>query len=1094
MPSDRVSEPRIEGWRGVLPDLPSTVRALSGGAKALLRTAFCAVLLVIPVMLSSPTMAQEKPAVIVAAVDPEIVDIPVQDGNDIRFRKLSLSQGLSQTRVSHIVQDNDGYLWFGTQHGVNRYDGYGFRVFKHEQGQPDSLSGIFIYSLFKDRSGTIWVGSDQFLDAFDKATETFRHYSFDPANPTVIHISEDRQGNLWLSTGRGLYRLDPKSGKAVRFGHDPKDPASLSSDDVKSSGEDREGTFWVATSAGLEAFDRATGKVTRRITLREEVREFSFHEDRHGTFWVIYGSGNGLAVYDRKENKLIRYAFAGQDGGKSLTGVYAILEASDGNIWLATMGAGLLRFDRDNMRFIRYKNDPNDPQSLSENRVIALFEDAEGNIWTGLHATPPNSFPTDAAPFRTLWPSPGHVDKLGEALVNTIYEDRSGAIWLGAGGALNRLDPQTRTVEVFTPAGPNASIEVLAIAEDSNGTLWIGSLGGGLYAFDPATRQFKAYRYDAANPQGISSDIVTRILVDRSGELWLATWNGINRFDPATGDFTTYKQDPSASAEAYFSIVEDENGRFWLGTTAGLVSFNPRDATFTAYKHDANDPQSLSNNVVNSVYAPGGGVIWLGTQNGLNRLNVESGKFDVFYERDGLAGNAVSCLLGGNDGQLWMSTNRGISRMNVNQRSFDSYTTADGLPGNDLTGWNACNSGRSGKMYFGGFAGATVNNAGALGHDEFVPPVVFTDLQVGTPPNAVPPKFTHASGDQPAAVTVPYDERDMTVSFSALSYRSPETTRYRYKLMGYDSEWHAATSDQRTISYAALPAGSFTLRVQAATTRGNWNMPGASMQIVVLPPWWQSWWARLTVIGILLAGLVSLYRYRVAKVAAQYNILLQERISERNRLARDLHDTLLQSFQGLIYRLQAVRHSLPHQPAAAAAMLDVVLDKSDEAIIEGRNAVQALRDSTHADFDIVAAVRSEADELAKLNPGNAASFKLDVHGQPFDLDPKVRDDVYRIVLEALRNAFRHAGASSIDCEFIFTDTDLRIQVQDNGSGIRTGAGEDGASGKRWGLAGMKERAEKIGAHLLIESHSGKGTKIELVVKGSRGGWGRNLRA
>lgn len=1094
MPPDRVLKPRIEGWRGVLPGLLSTVKALSEEAKALLRAALLPAALVIPIILSCPSMAQDKPAVIVADVDPEIVSIPVEDGNDIRFRRLSLSQGLSQTRVSHIVQDNDGYLWFGTQHGVNRYDGYGFRVFKKEQGQPGSLSGIYIYSLFKDRSGTIWVGSDQFLDAFDKTTETFRHYSIDPANPTVIHISEDRQGNLWLSTGRGLYQLDPKSGKSVRYAHDPTDPTSLSSDDVKSSGEDKEGTFWVANSAGLEAFDRATGKVTTRIPLREEVREFSFHEDRHGIFWVIYGSGNGLGVYDRKTNRFVRYAFEGRDGDKSLTGVYAILETTDGDIWLATMGSGLLRFDRDNFRFVRYRNDPNDPHSLAENRVIALFEDAEGNIWTGLHATPPNSFPKDPLPFQTLWPSPGHVDKLGEALVNTIYEDRSGAIWLGAGGALNRLDPKTRTVDVFTPSGPNASIEVLAIAEDAEGTLWIGSLGGGLYAFDPKTRQFRAYRYGAGNPQGISSDIVTRILVGKSGELWLTTWNGINRFDPATGHFTTYKKDPTASAEPYFSIVEDEKGFFWLGTTAGLVKFDPRNAAFTVYKHGDDDPQSLSNNVVNSIYSPGDGTVWLGTQNGLNRLHVDSGKFDVFFEHDGLAGNAVSCLLGGNDGQLWMSTNRGISRMNVNQSSFDSYSTADGLPGNDLTGWNACNSGRSGKMYFGGFAGATVNNAGALGHDDFVPPVVFTDLQVGTPPNAAPPDFTRGSGDQPGAVTLPYNDRDMTVSFSALSYRSPETTRYRYKLMGFDNEWHAATSDQRSISYAALPAGTFTLRVQAATTRGNWNMPGASLQIVVLPPWWQSWWARLAVIGILLAGLVSLYRYRVAKVAAQYSIRLEERISERNRLARDLHDTLLQSFQGLIYRLQAVRHSLPHQPAAAAAMLDVVLDKGDEAIIEGRNAVQALRDSTHADFDIVAAVRSEAEELAKLNPSNAASFKFNVYGQPFDLDPKVRDDVYRIILEALRNAFRHAGASSIDCEFIFTDADLRIQVRDDGSGIRSSAGEDGTSTKRWGLAGMKERAEKIGAHLLIESHSGKGTKIELVVKGSRGGWGRNLRA
>ncbi|MDI7922383.1 sensor histidine kinase [Ferirhizobium litorale] len=1028
-------------------------------------------------------------------VDPKVHVVPVSDADDIRFRRLSLSHGLSQTRVSHIVQDNDGYLWFGTQHGVNRYDGYGFRVFKKEQDQPGSLSGTYIYSLFEARSGTIWVGSDQYLDAFDKTTETFRHYSIDAANPTVIHISEDRQGNLWLSTGSGLYRLNPKSGESARFAHDPADPASLSSDDVKSSGEDREGRFWVANSKGLEAFDRTTGKVTTRIPLREEVREFTFHEDRHGTFWVIYGSGNGLGIYDRKANKFVRYAFAGQDGDNSLTGAYAILEASDGTIWLATMGSGLLRFDRESFQFVRYRNDPNNPNSIAGNRVIALFEDIEGNIWTGMHAAPPNSFPIDPLPFRTLWPSPGHVDKLGEALVNTIYEDRSGAVWLGASGALNRLDPVKGTVEVFSPSGPNSSIEVLAITEDDHGILWIGSLGGGLYAFDPATRQFKAHRYEAGNPHSISSDIVTRILVGKSGELWLTTWNGINRYDPATQRFTTYKKDPVASAEPYFSIVEDDTGLFWLGTTAGLVNFDPGNATFVVYKHDANDPESLSNNVVNTVLAPGGGVVWLGTQNGLNRFHVETGKFDRFFEADGLAGNAVSCILGGRDGQLWMSTNRGISKMDVANTRFDNYTTADGLPGNDLTGWNACNKGRSGSLYFGGFAGATTSREAAIAKDDFVPPIVFTGLQVGMPPRAIPSGLTPTGSRQPLSVTMAHDQSYVTVSFSALSFRSPETTRYRYKLMGFDNYWHVAASDQRSISYAALPPGTFTLQVQAATTRGNWNMPGANLEIVVQPPWWDSLWATSAAVALLLLSIASLYRYRVKKVAAQYRIRLEERISERNRLARDLHDTLLQSFQGLIYRLQAARNSLPHQPAAAAAALDVLLEKSDEAIIEGRNAVQALRDSTQADFDIISALRSEASELAKSQPKTChANFRLDVHGEPFALDTGIRDDVYRIVCEALRNAFKHSGASSIHCELEFTDTDLRVRVQDNGSGIRVGNDEGAPGGRRWGIAGMKERAEKIGAHLLIESHTGSGTRIELVVKNPAVSWHKGLKA
>lgn len=1020
--------------------------------------------------------------VMVAKVAPAFTHVQVEDRNDIQFRKLLLSEGLSQTRVSQIIQDDDGYLWFGTQHGVSRYDGYGFHVFKHVRGDRGSLSGVFIYALFKDSSGTIWVGSDQFLDAFDNTTGTFRHYSVDESNPTVIHISEDRRGFLWLATSQGLYRLDRTSGETKRFGHDQNNPHSLSSSDIKSTGEDREGVFWVASSGGLEAFDRDTGQVQVRIPLRQEVREFSFHEDSHGVFWIIYGSGNGLGIYDRKTNTLIRYAFEDEATESGLSGVFAALETTNGDMWFATMGAGLLKFDRENERFIRYRNDPSDARSLAENRAIALFEDREGNIWTGLHATPPNVFPSDAPPFLKVWPFPGHVDKLGESLVNTIFEDRDGAVWIGAGGALNRIDPDGKTLQVLEPLGAGTSVEVLAITQDTKGTLWIGTLGAGLYSYDPSTGQFTSYRYSQNNVDGLSSDIVTRIHVAESGDLWLTTWNGLDKFDPATGKFTTYKRDPASSAEAYFSIVPDGKGSFWLGTTAGLVRFDPKGATFTTYKHTPGDNSSLSNNTVNSLYLAPDGKLWIGTQNGLNKLDTETGKFEAFFDRDGLAGNAVSCLLSDGRGDLWMSTNRGVSRMDRAAATFQTYSASDGLPGEDLTGWNACANGGSDRLYFGGFTGATVKI-----HDDarkpFVPPVVFTEIQAGNLPAQAGPATLSGTGQ--ASFTLPYSTRNMTISFSALSFRSPDSTRYRYRLEGLDTNWHSADSNQRTISYAVLPPGDFTLTVQAATTRGDWNMPGAGLKIMVLPPWWDTWWFYGTTFALPVAALATLYRYRVAKVAAQYRIRLEERVGERNRVARDLHDTLLQSFQGLTFRLQAARHLLPKQPEEAARMLDLVLEKSDDAIIEGRNAVQALRDTKGIDTNLVEAVRTVGQELASAaSVVPSPAFRLDLSGRPTDIRPNVQEEVYRITSEALRNAFKHAGASLIKCQFDYDASGLKIRVCDDGLGIVRGAYD--RAGKRWGMAGMKERAEKIGADLAIESTPGEGTSVELTLKARPG--------
>ena len=1018
----------------------------------------------------------------VAEVAPDIIKVKVEERDDIRFRRISLSQGLSQTRVSQIVQDDDGYLWFGTQHGVNRYDGQRFQVFKHELGNPESLSGIFIYSLFKDRNGTIWVGSDQFLDAFDKKTGTFRHYSLDPANPTVIHISEDSEGNLWLSTSLGLFRLDPATGKSVRFGHDAKDAASLSSDDIKSTGTDSRGVFWVASNAGLEAFDRASGKVSVRIPLREEVREFKFHEDAHGTFWIIYGSGNGLGIYDRKTNKLVRYSFEGV-ADNSLTGVYDLLEASNGDIWLATMGAGLLRFDREKFRFIRYTNDPNDVQSLAENRVIALYEDAEGNIWTGLHASPPNVFPKKAPPFQKLWPYPRHPDKLGESLVNAIFEDRYGAIWIGAGGALNRIDTVARTMEPFAPAGPGTSIEVLSITEDPSGTLWIGTLGGGLYAFDQKTKAFSSYRHDAENPQSISSDVVTRVLADTSGELWITTWNGIDRFSPGTGKFTTFKRNPAAHAETYFSVIKDERGMLWLGTTAGLVQFDPSEATFEVYKHDPDNPASLSNNTVNTIHTGGKGVLWVGTQNGLNRFDVAHGTFDHYFSKDGLAGDVVSCLLEDDDGYLWMSTNKGVSRMDVPSLHIQNYTTADGLPGNDLTGWNACSTGQHDRFYFGGFAGAVAGKSAVADHDTaYVPPVVLTGLKLSDLEGNT--QSVDAAAALPNAVTLPYNRNQLAVSFAALSYKSPDTMKFRYMLSGLDGQWHRAGDNERTISYAALPSGTFTLMIQASTGMGEWVAPGTELHIVVLPPWWSTWWFRLAALIAVCATLAALYRYRLAKVSAQYRIRLEERINERNRLARELHDTLLQTFQGLIFRTQAARHMLPGRPGEAGRMLDLVLDKSDEAIIEGRNAVQALRDPTQGD-DVIGSVKRLGEELAKAASGTT-DFSVKIFGRPMNFDPSIRHEIVRIVCEALRNAFKHSGASTIECVFAFSEADLRVLVRDDGVGLGDKNGVAPGAKKCWGIRGMRERAEKIGADLVIKSSAGFGTTVELSVGSQTG--------
>jgi ligand-binding sensor domain-containing protein len=624
-----------------------------------------------------------------AHVDPHTIVLPVVDGKDIRFTRLSTEEGLSQTRVSQIVQDDQGFLWFGSQYGLNRYDGYTFKVFKHEPGVANSLGGVFIYSLFKDRSGTLWVGCDEFLDRFDPVTETFTHYRIDSKGNTdpITHIGQDHMGMLWLGTRRGLYRFDPSTGQVIHYRHDPNNPFSLSSDDIRTAEEDREGTLWVGSSGGLDAFDRDTGKVTLHVPLRN-LSDTSFYEDRFGVFWIFQVTGGGLGVFDRKTNTVTHYSFhGGHVSDALLTGVMTVLEERDGTLWFGTHGDGVVKFDRQGRRFIRYRNDPANPDSLGEDDVTTLFQDREGNIWAGLHMMAPNRFSTRPPLFEKFKHEPGNPNSLNGTMVNGIYEDHEGILWITSIDALNRIDRKTGRYTFYRTAGPGVSPRPIAIVGDRSGFLWLGSDSQGLTRLDPKTGALKTFRHSPTDRFSLSNNIVNQLLIDHTGTLWATTFDGFDRFDPATSHFTVYRPDKQSGVQVDIAIQEDRQGALWVGThSSGLQRFDPTTEQFAVYQHNANDPASLSNDRVNSVHFDRSGTMWVGTQNGLGKFDSKTARFKTYYEQDGLSGNVVSCILEDERGNLWMSTNNGLSMFDPGKHTFKNYSTADGLPGPDLTG------------------------------------------------------------------------------------------------------------------------------------------------------------------------------------------------------------------------------------------------------------------------------------------------------------------------------------------------------------------------------------------------------------------------
>jgi ligand-binding sensor domain-containing protein/signal transduction histidine kinase len=1017
-----------------------------------------------------------------ARINPDPVRVNVIEGDDVRFLRLSGIEGLSQNRVTQIVQDDQGFIWLATQHGVDRYDGYQFRTFKNDPRQASSLCGVFMFSLFKDRSGTLWMGCEYGLDRFDPSTERFVHYQIASdmkphLSDAVLHIYEDARGMLWLSTGHGLCKLDPHSGKTTWFRHDAADRLSLSSDDIKSSGEDRQGVFWVANGEGLDAFDPNTSHVTFHVPLRE-THELSFYEDRHGVFWILSASGNGLAVLDRQRGLVTRYQFAEDLPGLPLTGVIQMLEDREGNLWAGTLSDGLLRFDRENARFIRYRNDPSNPDSLPENRITALLKDREDNIWVGLGATQPTFFTPRPPPFKSLPFDSGNRANLGEKLVDVIFEDHERALWIGTTGALNRCDSTGRQCTHYAIPGHGVASDVLSVTEDRSGTLWVGTSGQGLCRFDKASGSCKMFRHASGDSSTVSNDTISDLLIDRQGILWIGTADGLNRFEPATQSFTVFRDEtPTHSGGQMESIVEDQDGNLWLGSLgSGLLKFDRKTQRLRA------GVATVSNPVVTAVYIDRANRLWAGTFNGLDRIDLSTGRTTRYAEENGLASTKISCILEDADGHLWLSTNKGIAKFDPTADTFQNFSVSDGVSG-DLTGYNACWKSNHGEMFFGGFAGATRFRPEDVSSDPYVPPVALTAFDLfGAPVSIGPGSPLKRAIGITNELLLTHDQNSFSFQFSALSFRNPSTNRYRYKLEGLDPSWHVVGSGQRIASYTTLPTGAYRFRVQAATGHGPWSEPGRMVDIAIQPAWWNTWWFRVLIAILLIAAAAALYLLRVRQISRRFALRLEERVSERTRIARELHDSLLQGFQGLMFRLEAVRQLLSERPGDAANTLNAAVQLGDQALSEGREAVQNLRSSSFDECDLPSSLGALGTELAVgTRSESMPQYRVIVEGRPRELSVDVRDDAYRIVREAVRNAYEHAKARRIETEISFGDLDLCIRVRDDGIGVDPQILAQGQRPSHWGLPGMRERSESIGGRLKVWSERNAGTEIELRI-------------
>jgi signal transduction histidine kinase/ligand-binding sensor domain-containing protein len=1024
---------------------------------------------------------------------------------EFKFAHLTTNDGLSQGYVTAILQDRRGFMWFATRDGLNRYDGNTFVVYKNDPNDPRSLSSNFIQALMEDDKGYLWIATDAGVDKFDPETERFTGYLHDPNEPNsiggawVTSIARGSRDYLWFGTfDSGLDRFDPATGK---FTHYRNDSDGRFVGRITQVIEGRNGDIWFVGERGLFRLNTGTGEVSRPPATRNGLSADSVYEDEAGNFWMLASSPIvGLVKYDRPAERVTEFplgasavgVLASTENGGSSNG-YIAAEGHSG-LWVPS-SLGLSYFDLRTERFTyRFQHDDTDPSSLDSNAIMSVYQDRGGVIWVGTENAGINVLNHRQEQFVRYRHHPSDPGSLSAGRIKSIYQDSNGLLWVGLfPRALDRFDRKTGKITHYLPkpGEKNALGEgtnVNSIYRDAAGYLWVGGGGGGLDRLDERTGQFTHYSHNQDDPNSLISNNVYTIYGDRSGHIWVGQEGGVSRFDPATGGFINYRplpNNPTSFANTVWIIYQDRSGTLWLGTWGGsLARFDDQTKTLVNYGPDSRDPRRLNGGGINAILEDRTGTMWVGAFDGLYRFDRQSGTFARYTESQGLPSSTIRCILQDAVGRLWLSTQRGLSRFDPGKESFRNYDVSDGLQTNEFS--TGCYQGLDGEMFFGGSNGFNSFLPENIRDNPYVPPLVITSFKIFNKPVPIGTKSVLTKAiPYVAGLTLSYRDNIFSFEFAALSYANSSKNRYRYKLEGLEPSWNEVGSKQRLATYTNLDPGRYVFRVQGSNSDGIWNEDGVSLPILITPPWWRTNWFRALCVVAVLALLWAVYQLRVRQLHDDFEMTLEARVGERTRIARELHDTLLQSFHGLLLQFQTVSQLLLERPTEAREKLDTAIKQAAEAITEGRDAVQGLRDSTVQSNDLALAISTLGEELA-ADPNNhgSAAFRVVVEGETRNLHPILRDEIYKIAAEALRNAFRHAQAKQVEVEIRYDDGQFQLRVRDNGKGIDPAFLSGQAREGHYGLRGMRERATLAGGKLEVWSEVNAGTEVEMCIPAS----------
>ena len=999
----------------------------------------------------------------------------------IRVKNLSLEDGLSQSSVLCMLQDKQGFIWFGTEDGLNRFDGYEFTVFRHNPLDSLSISDNHINCMYEDTEGNIWIGTkDGGINRFNPRTENFKHWKQESGDSSglttnhVLSIFQDEDHILWIGTlNNGLYTFDYTSNnwKHYRFQMNGLYPQALNTISCIQNNVQDKSHLWLGTFHGLLDYDKESGRYEHQIVSINSKNSLSdniiWDLDYSATnvdTLLLIATNYRLNLYNPKTG-IFTCNFYDEDIHAGSNICRTIFKIDDDNFLLGTMD-GILKITISGKSPLTVEASKLDVKGLRDMRILSIFRDKSGVLWFGSIIGGVYTYSSKKQKFDAwTFENSNENFRLSNYSVRSIAQTDKNTIWIGTENKLNKINLNKNRITYWAPniklTGDYTNYYIWSLCPDKKHNLWIGTMGLGLFHLDTFTNTYRNWQLTQAGKNSINHNFIPCLLEDSQNILWIGTWGGgLNRFDPHQGTFTYYLNDPanpkSISHNSVWCLYEDSDDIIWIGTYGGgLNSFDRSTQTFKRFKYSIESVNSISNNTIYCIVEDADKNLWIGTNGGLNKFDRKSGVFTHFTTRDGLPNNVIYGIVLDKKQNIWLSTNNGLAWFDPDKNKIRSYTVEQGLQNNEFNA-GAYSETLGGRIIFGGINGLNIFNPDSIRQSDYKPPIVFTDFKLNNQSvkhgiNSVihnPIQFINK-------IELSYKDKVFSIDFAALDYNSPEKNIFKYKLDGFDKNWIFA-GNRHSATYTNLNPGNYILYIQGSNHDGIFSDLYKTLKIIIIPPYWQTNWFKLLLVTLIGGFLYLIYRYRLSR------ILELERM--RIRIASDLHDDIGSTLTKIAINSEIIQSTKNQDKIRESsikigkmsrdiisAMSDIIwsIDARNDTL---KNLLYRMRDAATTAF---------ADKNVKVNfiysdlPGNK---KIPV---------QFRQNVFLIFKECLHNILKHADATEVYVTFSLTGRYYSLCVRDNGKGFDTSAGFSGN-----GIKNMKLRAERIQCTIKISNKDG----------------------